>query len=59
MLWFKFILCLVFFELVSISRFAIVPDYVNKYMKKENYFFRKIMLESWGCRLYTSAAYTR
>ena len=35
MLWFKFILCLVFFELVSIW-FAIVPDYVNEYMTKEN-----------------------
>ena len=35
MLWFKFILDLMFFELVSIL-FAIVPDYGNKYMTKEN-----------------------
>ena len=35
MLWFKFILGLMFFELVSIS-FAIVSDYGNKYMTKEN-----------------------
>ena len=35
MLWFKFILGLMFFELVSIL-FAIVPDYVNHYMTKEN-----------------------
>ena len=35
MLWFKFILGLMFFELVSIL-FAIVPDYVNDYMTKEN-----------------------
>ena len=35
MLWFKFILDLKFFELVSIL-FAIVPDYGNEYMAKEN-----------------------
>ena len=35
MLWFKFILGLMFFELVSIL-FAIVSDYGNKYMTKEN-----------------------
>ena len=35
MLWFKFILCLKFFELVSIL-FAIVPDYGNEYRTKEN-----------------------
>ena len=35
MLWFKFILGLMFFELVS-NLFAIVPDYRNGYMKKEN-----------------------
>ena len=35
MLWFKFILGLVFFELVSIL-FAIVSDYGNEYMTKEN-----------------------
>ena len=35
MLWFKFILGLIFFELVSIL-FAIVPDYGNEYMTKEN-----------------------
>ena len=35
MLWFKFILGLMFFELVS-NLFAIVPDYRNEYMKKEN-----------------------
>ena len=35
MLWFKFILGLKFFELVSIL-FAIVPDYGNEYMTKEN-----------------------
>ena len=35
MLWFKFILGLMFFELVSIL-FAIVPDYGNEYMTKEN-----------------------
>ena len=35
MLWFKFILGLMFFALVSIL-FAIVPDYVNEYMTKEN-----------------------
>jgi len=35
MLWFKFILGLKFFELVSIL-FAIVPDYDNEYMTKEN-----------------------
>ena len=37
MLWFKFIIIigLMFFELVSIL-FAIVPDYGNGYMTKEN-----------------------
>ena len=35
MLWFKFILGLMFFELVSIV-FAIVPHYGNEYMTKEN-----------------------
>ena len=35
MLWFKFILGLRFFESVSIL-FAIVPDYGNEYMTKEN-----------------------
>ena len=35
MLCFKFILGLMFFELVSIL-FAIVSDYGNKYMTKEN-----------------------
>ena len=35
MLWFKFILGLKFFELVSIL-FAIVPDYGNEYTTKEN-----------------------
>ena len=35
LLWFKFILGLMFFELVSIL-FAIVPDYGNEYMTKEN-----------------------
>ena len=35
MLWFKFILGLMFFELVSVL-FAIVPDYGNEYMTKEN-----------------------
>ena len=35
MLWFKFILGLMFFELVSILC-AIVPDYGNEYMTKEN-----------------------
>ena len=35
MLWFKFILGLMFFELVSIL-FAIVPDYGSEYMTKEN-----------------------
>ena len=35
MLWFKFILGLMFFELVSIL-FVIVPDYTNEYMTKEN-----------------------
>jgi len=35
MFWFKFILGLMFFELVSIL-FAIVSDYGNKYMTKEN-----------------------
>ena len=34
-LWLKFILGLKFFELVSIL-FAIVPDYDNEYMTKEN-----------------------
>ena len=33
-LWFKFILGLMFFELVSIL-IAIVPDYGNEYMTKE------------------------
>jgi len=35
LLWFKFILGLMFFELVSIL-FAIVPHYGNEYMTKEN-----------------------
>ena len=35
MLWFIIILGLKFFELVSIL-FAIVPDYGNEYMTKEN-----------------------
>ena len=35
MLWFKFIVGLKFFELVSIS-LAIVPDYGNEYRTKEN-----------------------
>ena len=35
MLWFKFIHGLKVFELVSIL-FAIVPDYGNEYMTKEN-----------------------
>ena len=35
MLWFKFILGLKVFKLVSIL-FAIVPDYGNEYMTKEN-----------------------
>ena len=35
MLWFKLILGLMFFELVSIL-FAIVPDYGNESMTKEN-----------------------
>ena len=35
MLRFKFILGLMFFERVSIF-FAIVPDYGNEYMTKEN-----------------------
>ena len=35
MLWLKFILGLKVFELVSIL-FAIVPDYGNEYMTKEN-----------------------
>ena len=35
MLWFKFILGLMFFELASIL-FAIFPDYGNEYMTKEN-----------------------
>ena len=35
MLWFKFILGLMLFALVSIL-FAIVPDYGNEYMTKEN-----------------------
>ena len=34
-MWFKFILGLKFFELVSIL-FAIVPDYGNEYTIKEN-----------------------
>jgi len=33
LLWFKFILGLMFFELVSIL-FAIVPDYGNEYTRK-------------------------
>ena len=35
MLWLKFILGLMFFQLVSIL-FAIVPDYGNEYTTKEN-----------------------
>jgi len=35
MLWFKFILGLMFFELVSFL-FAFVPYYGNEYMTKEN-----------------------
>ena len=35
MLWFKFILGLMFFELVSIL-FVIVPDYGKEYLTKEN-----------------------
>ena len=35
MLWFKFMLGLKFFELVSIL-FGIVPDYSNEYTTKEN-----------------------
>ena len=35
MLWFKFILGLMVFELVSIL-FAIFPDYGKKYLTKEN-----------------------
>ena len=35
MLWFKFILGLMFFELVSVI-FAIVPDYGNENTTKEN-----------------------
>ena len=35
LLWFKFILGLKFFELVSIL-FAIVPDYGNEYTTKES-----------------------
>ena len=35
MLWFKFNLGLMFFELVS-TLCAIVPDYANEYMTKEN-----------------------
>ena len=35
MLWFKLILGLMFFELVSIL-FAIVPVYGNEYMTKKN-----------------------
>ena len=35
MLWFKFILGLKFFELVSIL-FSIVPDYGNEYTTKKN-----------------------
>ena len=34
LLWFKFILALMFFELVSIL-FAIVPDYGTEYVTKE------------------------
>ena len=35
MLWFKFVLGLMFFELVSVL-FAIVPHYSNEYTTKEN-----------------------
>ena len=35
MLWFKFIVGLMFFELVSIL-FTIFPDFGNEYMTKEN-----------------------
>ena len=35
MLWFKFVLGLMFFELVSVL-FAIVPHYGNEYTTKEN-----------------------
>ena len=35
MLWFKFILGLIFYEVVSIL-FAIVPDDGNEYTTKEN-----------------------
>ena len=35
MLWIKFILGLIFYEVVSIL-FAIVPDYGNEYTTKEN-----------------------
>ena len=35
MLWFKFILGLMFFEVVSIL-FAIFPDYGKEYLTKEN-----------------------
>ena len=35
MVWFKFILGLIFFELVS-NLFAIVPDYGNEYVTKGN-----------------------
>ena len=35
MLWFKFIFGVMFFQPVSIL-FAIVPDYGNEYMTKEN-----------------------
>ena len=35
MLWFKFIHGLMFFQLVSIL-FAIVPDYGNEFIIKEN-----------------------
>ena len=42
MLWFKFILGLMFFELVSIL-FAIVPDYVNDYMTKEKIYIEPVL----------------
>ena len=35
MLWLKFVLDLMFFDLVSIL-FTFVPDYGNEYMTKEN-----------------------
>ena len=38
MSWFKFILGLMFFELVSIL-FAIMPDYGNEYIKQVLYGF--------------------